>query len=294
MSTFTNPYISALQTFYNAIGTKYHSAGFHNESAQNLVAAAGPSIKQGSWVLDLATGTGNVAFAAASKVSETGRVLGIDISDEFIRLATEAAKQLKVDGFVEFLHRDVEDLDLPERYGDGGRCFDVVACGSAIAMFPDPGKVLHVVATQLLKKGGVFVADVPMWNVPARIFLDVAVPRGFKAPIDPGWLSDPESCFRRLFEEEVWGLKTVTTNELGSEGRWDVGSSEKVEKLWEGLVTEQTWVSFGMEKLDAEVVDGIKKAFVEGIEECKGEDGCIVVQRKQCLAVAVCKEEHVA
>ena len=49
---------------------------------------AGPAIQEGSWVLDLATGTGNVALAAAAKIGSTGRVLGIDISDKFLEIAS--------------------------------------------------------------------------------------------------------------------------------------------------------------------------------------------------------------
>lgn len=294
MSSSSIPYISALQTFYNTIGSHYHTINFHAESAQRLIDAASPALKPGSWVLDLATGTGNVAFAAARKVGSTGRVLGIDISDEFLRLAADAAKQLGVEASVDFLHRDVGQLArLPEPYAKG-RCFDVVTAGSAISLFPAPGAVLDVVATQLLKKGGVFVADVPGTNVPAKVFLDVAVPRGFQAPLDPGWLSDPEGCFRELFEKSVLELETVVMNELSSEGKWDASTHEAVEKLWQSSVVESTWVSFGIEELDSNVLAEIKKAWVEELEEYKGAGGFIVAQRTQCIAVAMCPGEHVA
>ena len=288
MSTFSSPYVSALQTFYNAIGSTYPTMGFHSENAQRLVNAAGSAIKEGSWVLDLATGTGNVAFAAANKVGSTGRVLGIDISDEFLRLASEAAKHLGVESFVDFLHRDVDQLaQLPGPY-DKGRCFDVVTAGSAIGMFPSPSALLDVVATELLKHGGLFVADVPGTNVPAKVFLDVAVPRGFRAPMDPAWFSDPEQCFRDLFGKSKLELKTVVTNKLPSEGKWDAGTPEAVEKLWQSTVVEGTWVSFGIEKLDPNVLAEIKKAWIEELEGYKGEDGFIVAQRTQCLAIAMC------
>ena len=54
--------------------------------ARNLVDYA--DIKVGSRVLDIATGTGMVAFYAASKVGSHGSVLGIDISEGMIRVAT--------------------------------------------------------------------------------------------------------------------------------------------------------------------------------------------------------------
>lgn len=294
MSSFSSPYVSALQSFYNAMGLSYHNMGFNGESAQRLVNAAGSVIKEGSWVLDLATGTGNVAFVAASKVGSTGRVLGIDISDEFLRLASEAAKRLGVETSVDFLHRDVDQLaQLPEPYADR-RCFDVVTAGSAIGMFPSPLAMLDVVATELLKTGGVFVADMPGTNVPAKVFLDVAVPRGFQAPLDPAWLSNPEKCFRKLFEKSTLDLKTVMTNKLSSEGKWDASTPEAVEKLWQSSVVESTWVSFGIEKLDPNVLAEMKKAWIEELDGYKGADGFIVAQRTQCLAMAMYQGESVA
>jgi len=292
MSLFSSPYVEALQSFYNAIGTRYNdlTGSFHGESAQRLVSAAGSAIKTGSWVLDLATGTGNVAFEAASKVGTTGRVLGIDISDEFLGLASRAANRLRVGEFVDFLQRDVGHLALPEPYA-GKRCFDAVTCGSAIAMFPFPATVLAVAATELLKPGGVLVADMHGIHVPAKVFLDVAVPRGFQAPIDPVWLSDPEAGFRRIFEDSMFELKALTTINMCSEPKWDVSTTAATEKLWESIVVNSIWVSFGVDKLDPESIAGIKQAWIEKLEDYKGSDGFIVAEMKQYLAVAILKVE---
>lgn len=288
MSSYSSPYIEALQGFYNAIGKRYNNltGSFHVESAQKLVEAGGSAIKEGSWVLDLATGTGNVAFAAASKVGSTGRVLGIDISDEFLALASQIASQRGVGEFVDFLQRDVSHLALPEPYA-GRRCFDAVTCGSAITMFPSPATVLSMAARELLKSGGVFVADTHGTHVPAKLFLDVAVPRGFQSPIDPVWFSDPEAAFRNIFEDSTLELKALTTSNLSSEARWDASTAEATEKLWENIVVESTWVSFGVDKLDPKSMEEIKQAWVEKLEDYKGPDGFIVAERKHCVAVAV-------
>lgn len=289
MSTTFSPYVSALQAFYNNVGKSYNSmtGSVHAGGPECLVDAAGAAIKPGSSVLDLATGTGKVAFAAAAKVGERGRVLGIDISDEFVGLAVRAASEAGVGDRVAFLQRDVEELNLPEKYGR--RWADAVTCGSAIAMFTEPRALLDALARDVLKPGGVFVADMWATHLPAKLFLDVAIPRGFEAPFDALWLADTESAFRWLFEGTQFEL--VKLEKVGeSMARWDAGSEEKMDALWRSLAEEQTWLSFGLDKLDVEKVEGIRRAWVEQIEACRNEEGIVVKDMRQWIAVAVVRK----
>ncbi|KAJ4346821.1 uncharacterized protein N0V89_010753 [Didymosphaeria variabile] len=289
MSTNFSPYVTALQTFYNNVGRSYNTMtkSVHANGPERIVEAAGAAIKEGSSVLDLATGTGKVAFAAAGKVGASGRVLGIDISDEFISLATKMAEDTGVSDRVEFLQRDVGALDLPEK--SGKRWADAVTCGSAIAMFACPKALLNTLAGEVLKPRGVFVADMWATHLPAKIFLDVAVPRGFESPFDPLWLSDTEEAFRRVFDGTKFELERV--EKVGeSTARWDAGSEEKVEALWNSLAVEQTWLSFGLDKLDKQKVEDIKQAWTKEIEAYKDEEGVVVKEMGQWIAVAGSKE----
>jgi ubiquinone/menaquinone biosynthesis C-methylase UbiE len=301
MSSFSTPYVDALKSFYNKLGQQYDAQThhFHGEGAHSLIEAAGHSLQEGSWVLDLATGTGNVAFAAAKTVGRTGRVLGIDISDEFLGIASRRASQLGVEDYVEFLQQDVTQLALPEMYR--GKRFDGVTCGSAIAMFPDQKTMLRVVAAELLKPGGVLVADTHDPHVAATVFLEVAVPRGFEAPFDPRWLYDPTNCFRRMFEDSAFDLSSLTTKNLPSgERKVDAGTPEAMERLWQNIIVDSPWVSFGIEKLGPLKMAGIRQAFVEELSKYKCPDGFIVTEMKQYTAVATLKsgcpptvDEHV-
>ncbi|KAF1967469.1 S-adenosyl-L-methionine-dependent methyltransferase [Bimuria novae-zelandiae CBS 107.79] len=287
------PYVSALQTFYNTVSKSYNAqtSTIHAGGPDRLVAAAAAAggVFPGAHVLDLATGTGKIAFAAARKVLPGGSVLGIDISESFLALASHAAEELGVASSVTFLQRDVADLsDLPGREGDG-RWADAVTCGSAIAMFPSPKTVLNVLAKEVLKPGGVFVADLWAPHVPAKIFLDVAVPRGFEAPFEPAWLSDTEVAFRRVFEGTGFELRRVD-KVGGSTSKWDVGTEEKVEVLWRNLAVEQTWLSFGLEKMSVDVVEGIKWAWVQELGKYGDGEGVVVAEMGQWVAVAVARE----
>lgn len=287
---FSTPYVAALQTFYNNIGKSYNTMtkSVHAGGPESIVEAAGASISEGSHVLDLATGTGKVAFVAAAKVGAKGRVLGIDISDEFLGVATKTAEETGVSDRVEFLQRDVSNLNLPAKYGT--KWADAVTCGSAVAMFPSPRDLLDVLAREVLKPGGVFVAD--MWgpHLPAKIFLDVAVPRGFQCSFDPMWMGDADEAFRRLFDRCDFELVRVEKGEM-NQRKWDASSEEKVDALWRSLAVEQTWLSFGLDKLDDANVAEIKRAWIEAIAGYKDGEGMVVTEARQWIAVAVLKTQ---
>ncbi len=53
-------------------------------------------VKPGQQVLDIATGTGHCAIAAAKIVGETGKVIGVDISPGMIAQAQKKAKMLNL------------------------------------------------------------------------------------------------------------------------------------------------------------------------------------------------------
>lgn len=289
MPSSQTPYTSALETFYNAQAPSYNTttSSIHTGGSTALVTAAHPAISPGASVLDLATGTGKVALAAAAQVGlgPGGHVLGIDIADAFLDVARRAAVEQGVSAQVAFLQRDVADLDLPPTYAP--RWADAVTCGSAIALFAVPGDVLTVLARDVLKPGGVFVADVYATNVPASVFLNVAAASGFKAPVERVWLEDPETAFRSVFEaSEEFQLKSVRKGAT-SVGRWDVGSEEKMEGLWTSLSKEQVWVSFGLQELGEEKVGEIKKKWKEEMEGLKDGDGVVVKEVVQWIAVAV-------
>ncbi len=72
-------------------------------------------LREGETVLDLGSGGGKVAFIAAQVVGTSGRVIGVDINDEMMALATSAApKVAEAVGFanVEFRKGRIQDLRL--------------------------------------------------------------------------------------------------------------------------------------------------------------------------------------
>lgn len=285
--SFSNPYVSALQTFYNDVGTKYDSMGsFHSDGAKAIVEAAASSIKEGSYVLDLASGTGNVALVAASKVGAQGRVLGIDISDTFLSQAAEKAQKTGLGNIASFSHQDVTDLRLPEEFA--GKKFDAVTCGSAIAMFPDTKEVVRIAAKDILKPGGVFVADMNAGNIPARVFLDAAMSKGFKPPFDPAWLEDVEGSLRGIFEGSAFEITDMIAKEnIAGKKEWNFVTTDKLEAVWSNLVDYQSWVSFGVkDQLSPDVLEQAKQDWMQKLRAMSDENGIVTGGMKQFIVVA--------
>jgi ubiquinone/menaquinone biosynthesis C-methylase UbiE len=89
-------------------------------------------LRAGERVVDIACGTGLVSFAAAAIVGSTGTVLGTDLSDAMIRIASHRA----ADAQVSFERMDAEELHLPDA------SFDVALCALGLMYVPDPRRAV--------------------------------------------------------------------------------------------------------------------------------------------------------
>lgn len=100
-------------------------------------------------VLDLATGPGTAALLAAERVPN-GSVVGVDISDRFIQVATESAASV---ANLRFSRSPMEQLELP----DG--TFDAASCVLGL-MYAAPVESALTELARVLTPGGRFAACV--------------------------------------------------------------------------------------------------------------------------------------
>jgi ubiquinone/menaquinone biosynthesis C-methylase UbiE len=116
-------------------------------------------IKEGSRVLDIATGIGEPAITAANQVGNSGHVLATDISPQMLSVAKQRAISLGLQNVIEFKEGDAETIDLPSS------AFDAVLCRWGLMLLPDLKAGLSNIYQSLLN-GGHFAAAV--WASPAQ------------------------------------------------------------------------------------------------------------------------------
>jgi arsenite methyltransferase len=158
------------------------------------------ALRSGEIVVDLGSGSGTDSFVAASKVGATGKVVGIDMTDEQLAKAERLRRQA---GFeqVSFRKGYIEQVPLP----DGSA--DCVISNGVINLSPDKAQVFREAARLLRPGGRLAIAD---------IVTEVQLPEGIVCNADL-WAACiggavPEDGYRRLVEAAGMRVERVEGN----------------------------------------------------------------------------------
>ncbi|MDH3349251.1 MAG: DUF5714 domain-containing protein [Desulfobulbaceae bacterium] len=144
----------------NPFGPDAGETGFIPEKAKQRSYGCGSPVQEGApqageTVVDLGSGSGVECFIAASKVGSHGKVYGIDMTDDMLKLAKSSqAKVIQKLGYdnVEFRKGYLENIPLPDN------CADLIISNCVINLSPDK-RATYLEIIRVLKPGGRLVVS---------------------------------------------------------------------------------------------------------------------------------------
>ncbi len=136
---------------FGAIAPRYDltntliSAGLHWKWKQAAVGLV--KVPRGGHAVDICCGTGDLVLLLARRVGRRGRVLGVDISEEMLRVAHGRATAAGLGAVCQFAQGDAEALSLADM------AFDVATVGFGIRNVVHPDVALQEMR-RVLRPGG--------------------------------------------------------------------------------------------------------------------------------------------
>ena len=112
----------SIQGMFTRVASRYDllnnlmSLGAHRRWRQAAVNMLRPN--PGDLVVDVATGTGDMALLLAGRVEPNGRVVGVDFCPQMLAIARRKAASHPQGHICSFIEGDALGLDLPDDYAD--------------------------------------------------------------------------------------------------------------------------------------------------------------------------------
>jgi demethylmenaquinone methyltransferase/2-methoxy-6-polyprenyl-1,4-benzoquinol methylase len=161
------------------------SFGLHRLWKDALVAKLRPPRSRPFRHLDVAGGTGDIAFRVAAAGGATTEVTVVDVNPDMLRVGAERARKRRDGERVRFIEGNAEALPLPDA------SFDAYTIAFGIRNVPRIERALAE-AYRTLKRGGRFLClefsrvDVPVFDRLYAAYSDAAIPAIGKAVTDDG------------------------------------------------------------------------------------------------------------
>ena len=165
-----------IKATFNTVAAGYDSRAlrFFSESAKYMAACL--SLNGNEHVLDVATGTGIVAFLLASQLPN-GQVTAIDLSEGMLEQARMKAESQNI-GNVNLLEMDMQALELPDDH------FDAATCAFGIFFVEDMERQLKHMSDKIKSGGKIIIsafcedAFIPL----AELYCNLIQKYGIKRP----------------------------------------------------------------------------------------------------------------
>jgi len=111
------------------------------------------SLRQGESVVDVGSGPGFLAAEMASELGPTGRISGIDISEQMLEMARLRCSKMSVAAPVDFQLGDATKLPFPDR------TFNAAVASQVYEYVPDVDAAIEEARRVLRPDGRILVVD---------------------------------------------------------------------------------------------------------------------------------------
>lgn len=248
-------YKQQVANFFNA-RTDYDSSEIAHRRANLLLKFA--QLQPGQKILDVATGTGLIAIAAAQIVGDKGKVIGVDIATVLLNQAQQKIANAGLQN-IDLIEGDADYLDYSKN------SFDVIFCSSAIVCFIDIPTVLNN-WYRFLKPGGMVAFHA--WDETSMmtpVIMAASARCGVNLPNIHALLGTPEKCKNML---QIAGFQNI---EVKTEQMGRYMSITEAKNSWNG----KTWLhpQNPLSQLSSEQIEQIKAEFDSQIEALATEKG---------------------
>jgi SAM-dependent methyltransferase len=146
------------------VGEVSHKIGYSTEELQAVpeganmgIGCGNPTalakIKAGDTVLDLGSGGGFDCFLASPLVGDTGKVIGVDITEEMVNRAKQNAQKGKYKN-VDFIKGDIENLPIPDN------SVDIIISNCVLNLSTNKAKIFEEANRVLKQDGEMTISDI--------------------------------------------------------------------------------------------------------------------------------------
>lgn len=164
-------------------------------------------LKKGQRVLDMATGTGIIAIAAAQAVGDEGKVIGVDFSPGMLNQARQKINELGLEN-IELIEADAEYIDFDDE------SFDIIICSTAIVYFKDIPAALKKWYSWLKKGGLLGFSSCSQYSCEAPIVIAACAKYGIDIANINAPTGTSENCRNLLIDAGFIDIQ-ITSQQLG-------------------------------------------------------------------------------
>jgi SAM-dependent methyltransferase len=231
------------------------TAGLPAEAVSVSLGCGNPTalidLRPGQTVLDLGSGGGIDVLLSATRVGPTGKVYGLDMTDEMLSLARENQRRAGATN-VEFLKGAIEAIPLPDQ------SVDVIISNCVINLSEDKDAALRE-AFRVLKPGGRFAVS--------DVVLRGAVPEEIRRSIEL-WVG----CVAGALAEDEYAAKLAAAGFADVEVEpWRIYQVEDARAI---LVDAGVDVDRLAPQIDGKVASAFVRALKPEVKPCCGPTCC--------------------